>query len=312
MTDYSKQSFVDRLLATLERTLPKLGPEAAERLREIINPTSAAVVAGVLLAWVASHAFGVGEAIDIILAVVGVLSIGLAVFSGLDHFGRFAYGVYGAKTDADIESAASHLAEAITILGIQAVLALLFRGRPQTYRGRPLNVGPPAPRTPGLRYRPSTTGSNAIGRGGGETSAWGDIVYSLRGTANDRALVLAHERIHQILTPKLYILRNFRVQSRTNSYFRSSLSRYLEEALAETFAQVKVNGASNLLEGLRFPVTEGYVTLTKGGGFSASMGGRGVLTEGGSLIGIATAAGATFQIWFTPNARAVNRATGSR
>ncbi len=82
-------------------------------------------------------------------------------------------------------------------------------------------------------------------------------------------------------------LRRIRVQSRTNSSFRSSLSRYLEEALAETAAQVQVNGGlAGVLEGLRFPVSNGYVTLSRGGGFSSAMGGQGVLREAGTLIGV--------------------------
>ncbi len=298
MADVATMSFAERLGATFQRTLPKLAPQARAQMAALIEPAALAAIAGVLVAWAVSHAFGVGEAIDIILGVVGAFSIGLAVFSGLDQLRLFASDAYLAKSEADLERAATHLAEAVAILGIQAVLAFLFKGRPQTYRGRPLPVGPPPPRTPGWRYRPSTTGSASIARGAGETSAWGDVVYSLKGTENDRALVQMHERIHQILTPKLYLLRNFRVQSRTNSYFRSSLSRYLEEALAETVAQIGVSGLSNALEGVRFPVFEGYVSLTRGGGFSSVMSGSGVVREGGALISIASAAGMTFRIWF--------------
>lgn len=36
--------------------------------------------------------------------------------------------------------------------------------------------------------------------------------------------------------------------------------------MAETFPQVKVNGARETFTGLRFPVKQGYVYLTRGGG----------------------------------------------
>jgi hypothetical protein len=75
-------SFEKRLEETLRRTLPRLGPEARAQLEGLINPTAIAVMAGCLLAWVVSHAFGLGEAIDIILVAVGALSIGLAIFAG--------------------------------------------------------------------------------------------------------------------------------------------------------------------------------------------------------------------------------------
>ncbi len=301
MPDVAAMSFQERLGAALRRSLPHLAPEARRAVEDILNPTTLAVVAGVLVAWVASHAFGVGEAIDIVLGVVGAFSIGLAVFSGMDELWAFASGVYRARTDGDLEIAGRHFAHAVAILGVQAVLAVLFRGRPQTYRGQPLPVGPEPPRTPGLRARPGIAGDAAMPAGQGATGAWGDIVYSLRGSTRDQALVLAHERIHQILTPKLYALRRVRVQSRTHSYFRSSLSRYLEEALAETAAQVQTGGGlAGVLDGLRFPVLEGYVLLRRGGGFSSAMGGQGVLREGGALIGTGFAAGISFTIWFQP------------
>ena len=68
------ESFEDRLGIVFERTLPKLGPEARAQLQAIIEPQSLAIIAGVLVAWVVSHAFGVGEIIDIVLLVAGVLA----------------------------------------------------------------------------------------------------------------------------------------------------------------------------------------------------------------------------------------------
>jgi hypothetical protein len=138
-------TFEKRLENTFTRTLPKLGPEAREQLAAIINPTSLAIVAGVLVAWVVSHLIGIGEIVDIIILVVGVFAIGFAVFTGLDHLYSFAKGAYYATSENDLEVASKHLAEAITILGIQAVLAVLFRGKPNVKKGGPINVGPRRP-----------------------------------------------------------------------------------------------------------------------------------------------------------------------
>jgi hypothetical protein len=83
-----------------------------------------------------------------------------------------------------------------------------------------------------------------------------------------------------------------------NSYVKSSLSRYLEEALAETTARVRVfGGIGSLIEGLRFPVKNGYVTLI-GTGKGGAGRERGVLNETGALIGSGSAAGFAFNIWF--------------
>lgn len=311
MTDVSGWTFERKLQETLTRTLPKLGPETRAQLAAIITPEALAIVAAVLVAWVVSHAFGVGEIIDIILAVVGVIAIGMAVFAGLDHLYDFAVGTYRARTDADLEVSAGHLAAAIGILGIQAVLAVLFRGRPQGGRVR---VGPAPPRTPGSRYRPTITQDAGAAAGTGSTSFWGNIRVSTNGSATDRALVLLHEKVHQFLAPKLYLLRDFRVNNRGSSYFGSSLWRYIEEALAETIAQVGVNGFRQFFTGIRFPVENGYVYLTRGGGYSAVMRGHGIVPEAASLVATGTAAGIAFDLYFqtgTPS-RAPAPAGGGR
>ena len=144
--------FEKRLEETFRRTLPKLGPEAAAQLSALINPAALTIIAGVLVAWIVSHAFGVGEIIDILILVVGIAAIGAAIFSGLDYLYDFASGAYQAKTSQDLDRAADNLSKAVAILGIQVVLAVLFRGAkiPKTGSGGRINFGPPPPRTPGF------------------------------------------------------------------------------------------------------------------------------------------------------------------
>jgi hypothetical protein len=302
--DIARSSFEDRLGETFRRTLPKLGPEARAQLEAVINLQSLAIIAGVLVAWIVSHAFGVGEIIDIIILVVGVAAIGFAVFTGLDHLYDFAVGAYRAKTDRDLDVAADNLAKAISILGIQAVLAVLFRGAkaPRTGSGGRLNAGAPPPRTSGLRYRPTVRNDPTLPAGNGATSFYGDIVVSSRGSATDRAVVLLHEKVHQFLMPKLYVLRDYRVSNRASSYMRSSLWRYIEEALAETIAQVGVNGFNQLFTGLRFPLQSGYMFLTRGGGYSRSFKGSGAIPEGAALVYNGMVAGIAIEIWTAPGA----------
>lgn len=91
---------------------------------------------------------------------------------------------------------------------------------------------------------------------------------SSQGSATQRAVALLHEKVHQFLVPKVYILQHYRVGNRAGSYVRSSLWRYIEEALAETIAQVTVEGFRNAFSGLRFPIRNGYLYLTRTGGFN--------------------------------------------
>lgn len=50
--------------------------------------------------------------------------------------------------------------------------------------------------------------------------------------------------------------------------------------------------------GLRFPVSNGYVYLTRGGGYARIMAGRGLLQEGSSLLATGMVNSMAFQIWF--------------
>lgn len=297
MSLVTPQPFESKLEEVFKRTLPKLGPEARDALAAIITPDSLKAIAVVLAAWVLSHAFGVGEAIDLILAVVGIAAIGLSVFAGLEHIYEFAARTYHAKSAQELDVAAEHLAKAIAILGITAVLAVLFRGRPATGRGGKIYVGAPPPRTPGIRYKPTITKTKSKAAGEGSTSFWGDVTVSMRGAASDQKIVLLHEMVHQFLAPKLYPLRNFRVENRAGSYFRSSLWRYIEEAMAETVGQLGVNGIRSFFVGIRFPVKNGYVYLTRGGGFDALMTGAGIVPEGAALIASGTLAGLAMNLW---------------
>lgn len=90
MADDVPTGFTERLKKVFELAGSKLGPEAQAQLAELATPQALLVVAGVLVAWIVGHAFGIGELVDIVLAVVGWFSIGMAVFSGLDELFAFA------------------------------------------------------------------------------------------------------------------------------------------------------------------------------------------------------------------------------
>ncbi len=289
------QSFELRLEDVFKRTLPKLAPDMRAQLAEIITPYSLKIIAGVLAFWAAGNLLGYGEIIDIVIGAVGVFSIGMSVFSGIDELFQFARETYSAQTDTNLDDASNHLAKAIAILGIQAVLALLFKGRPRGGRG---TVRAEPPKTTGLRYKPITVGDPTRAAGSGITTFWGDVSVSTNGTSDDRALALLHEQVHQFLAPKFYILRKFRVENRAFSYTKSSLFRYIEEALAETIAQVGRWGFSKVFVGLKFPVKYGYVYIMKAGGYNRGMRGGGLLPEGAGLIASGFIQTMAFELWF--------------
>ena len=256
-------SHAEKLGDAMRRALPRLGPEVREEIEKLLNPETLAIIAAVLGLWVGSHFIGIGEIIDIVLVAVGVFAIGLAVFDGIGELSAFASTALSASSEYELDRASIHFANAVAILGIQAVLAVLFRGTPRTYKGGRINLGPAPAAPPGVPYRPTLRSTRSMPAATGATSIWGDIIISRLGTAADRRLVALHENVHRILTPKLQLLRQFRIENRTASYTRSTLSKYLEEALAETIAQVGVNGFGQVFKGISFPIREKYVTLLR-------------------------------------------------
>ena len=96
-----------------------------------------------------------------------------------------------------------------------------------------------------------------------------------------------HEEVHSLLSPKFTFLRSFRAGLGMSAYNKSKFLKYLEEALAETYAQLRVNGIRGTLTGVAFPVKEGYVVLSD------------VIQEvaKGSLIGTVVVGGVTYSAY---------------
>ena len=303
MADIGKLSFEERLGEVLKKTADKVGPEVGDQLRALVEPKSLALMAGVLLVWVVGHGFGYGEAIDLIIGIAGYIALGWGIFSGLDELYEFAKGTYYAHNDGDVDAAANHLAKAIATLGVQAVLAILFHGRPKTKSATP---EPAPPETPGRRYSPSTKIDPALTVGRAYCSWWGDIYLNSISTGDEAAMLLFHERVHQFLTPKLYFLRNARVEMRVGSYTQSSLFRWLEEWLAYSVGYGRVKNWSAMFGSIGFPVQRGYVYWLKAGSNPALAiwGGRGVIPEGAGVIATGLMLGERMELWLKPGGTA--------
>jgi hypothetical protein len=252
----------------IRRSLPMLPAEARQQVMQMLTPTSLAIMGGTLVAWAGSHLFGIGEIVDVILLVTGFALVGLSAVTGAQELYAFATGAIRARSDADLDRAAKHFASAVTILGIATISALLLRSSGKAVRGRAVprgarpmpNVGAP----PAAGIRPKITRPFRLPGGAlGETDWWGNIAVTRNQTLNQQKLTLYHEWVHRVLSPRVAPLRQIRAQLRASGYMRSALLRYIEEALAESYAQLRVNGLSSLLVGMRFPLAGGYVTVSQ-------------------------------------------------
>jgi hypothetical protein len=247
----------------------------AMQLEALISPMNLSIMAGTLLLWAGSHFFGVGEIVDAGLLLVGAFFIGWSMEDVLRNLVTFGQTAIGAQTDADLDRAARAFAQAVITAGITAVMALLLRrSAKQLQATRGATLGEVArPRSPGLANvgqdpqpgtlwsKPKVTGDPTLPAGEGSTSAFGDVRYSTAGSATEQQLARMHELVHQFFSPRLGPLRTFRARLGMSAYARSVFLTYLEEALAETVAQMRMNGLTGLMTGIRFPIANGYITL---------------------------------------------------
>ncbi|HET6280671.1 MAG TPA: hypothetical protein VFH73_06895 [Polyangia bacterium] len=261
-------SMNEKLDVVIRRSQAHMPAEMWNQVKQLLEPASLAIMAGVTLAWAGSHFFGVGEIADVVLVVAGGVVLGLSAIEVGREIYAFAVGTKKAQNEADLEEASKHFARAVVLGGITIVSAMFFKSRPKTFKepffGGPVKV-PVGPRGPGILYEatevlaPIKSPPGVIIRG--TTDQFGNITVEIRQSAAMIRQTLLHERVHAFLTPRLYFMRRIRIKVAMEGYNRSYLLRYLEEALAETYALVRTEGMGSVVEGLKFPVQNGYVTV---------------------------------------------------
>jgi hypothetical protein len=264
-----------KIAAAVGRSKIFLPPQLAHEVDALLSSENLALAAGTLTLWAGSHLFGVGELVDVALLLMGAFTVGWSITQVLDQLLAFGGAAVHAKDDRDLDRAARAFAAAAVAAGITAIMAVLLRRSAESLRStrglslreiavpeQPglVNVDPP-PEANGLFSKSTVTGTRSLPAGEGNTTAFGDVTYSTAGSASERQLTRLHELVHSFLSPRFRLMRGFRARLAMSAYARSAIVRYLEEALAESFAQLRVNGVAGLLTGVRFPITNGYLSL---------------------------------------------------
>lgn len=265
---------IERATEAILRSKRYLPAALAAQLDAFLTLENMEILAGTIAIWAGSHFFGVGEVIDVALLLVGAFTIGWSITQVASDLIAFGVGVVRARSDQDLDRAAASFASAVVAGGVTAVFAILLRRSAAKLKSRGPGVArmirprepgllavEPEPEGEGLLRKPTITGDPSLPAGQGATSAFGDVCYSTAGTATERQLTRLHELVHSFLSPQLALFRTFRARLAISAYTRSAILQYLEEALAESFAQIRVNGLGHLLTGIRFPVSNGYMTL---------------------------------------------------
>lgn len=150
-TSVATMSNLEKLEEAFKRAISRVDDEASRQLEELLTPENIAIMAGTMALWAASHGTPIGWIVDGVLLGVGIFTIGTEIFeAGKDIF-EFATGALGAETEADLDRAGQHLAEAIATVGIEVVAGILTRkaiegGAPErpTLPEQPKPLDPPA------------------------------------------------------------------------------------------------------------------------------------------------------------------------
>jgi len=286
-------SVVDRIGEAINRSLPHIPAELRATAHALIHPHSLAIATGTLAIWAGSHAFGIGEIVDVILLGVGAATLGFAVFEGADELYNFVVNAQNARSDADLEKAGQHFARAVTLLGISTLQAILLRGQGKAVnaRGWPPKIHP----LPNVGRPPTAGNQLRLSRpwripGGdlGETNAYGKIKVARNQSLSEQRITLFHELVHRYFSPRGGLFRKLRAEIRMSAYSQSALLRYLEEALAEGYGQLRVHGLASALDTIKFPLQAGYVTISQLASEGRAIG---TITLGGALLHVSISPG---------------------
>ena len=116
-----------RLLDVLRRAIPRLPARMQAVVADLISPANAAITAGVLGGWAASHAVGIGALADLGLAAFGLITLGDMAYDVARQVGRAIEKTATAEREADLDAAAVELAGAIAMIGATMFAALVMK-----------------------------------------------------------------------------------------------------------------------------------------------------------------------------------------
>lgn len=124
-------------------------PALAMQFKALLTPVNAGIMIGSLVALAVAQAFGVGEAVDAILAVVAWVFVGWGAFQAGKDLGKCMGITVTAETYADLDTAGGYLADAVAILGVTTFLVVLTGALRRLRAGGDSTGGEPGEKPPG-------------------------------------------------------------------------------------------------------------------------------------------------------------------
>ena len=124
--DVESLSQVEKLIQAVSRSAKHLPGEVAEELKALFTPATLATMVAVFAVYIAAHATGIGQAMDIGMLIAGGIFFGLDAFTIFKDVAGFA-GAVNATTEEELDQAGEHLASAVAKIGVDAVMTLLTK-----------------------------------------------------------------------------------------------------------------------------------------------------------------------------------------
>jgi hypothetical protein len=125
----------DRLARALRYAAERLPGEMGRALRSLIEPKSLALMAGFFGLSAAAQLTPYGWVADFIAFAVGVATLGPAALQAAAELRAFSSAIVSAAKEEDLRRAGEHLARALLLIGVGALLLWLTRRAPKAGTG---------------------------------------------------------------------------------------------------------------------------------------------------------------------------------
>ncbi|MFO0907104.1 MAG: polymorphic toxin type 46 domain-containing protein [Isosphaeraceae bacterium] len=116
-----------KMIEAARRAANFLPLEMRDQFLELFAPEALAITAGVLVFWATSHAYGLGEIVDVILLILALAALGWQAVQVAKDLAAFVEEAADAESERDLDRAAMHLASVVATIGVTAFAALLFK-----------------------------------------------------------------------------------------------------------------------------------------------------------------------------------------
>jgi hypothetical protein len=218
-----------KIAEMLLRSLNYLPAESRAAFLSLISPAALKMLAATLALWAGSHAFGVGEAVDVVLLGIGYALMGWQAFEAVETMLRGIRGAPNAVSPKDLDASAREFARGLSQLGINALLAVLARAG----NGRAAAAGE-AEAAAVARWR-IYIDNLEMNFDGSKSALWSKLgdAQGIRGTAALRAK--AHAKFDNLVTLES-VLEKTDFNTRYKAEFGSEFRMEIWEMVSRKFA----------------------------------------------------------------------------